>query len=66
MPKFVVPYSIDGEIEFEAETAAEAELKFMKLGKREIADAGCLISYEAKPAGTKPRRELPAEVEAHR
>lgn len=38
MPKYVIPYSIDGELEIEAETSTEAELKFMQIGKRELAE----------------------------
>lgn len=74
MPKYVIPYSIDGELEIEAETSTEAELKFMQIGKRELAEAGALVSYtpeagdvEAfKARRAKRRNDLPTEVEAHR
>lgn len=72
MPKYVIPYSIDGEIEIEAETSTEAELKFMQMGKREIAEAGALVTYETesieqfRARRAKRRNDLPNDVEAHR
>lgn len=75
MPTYIVPFSIDGEMAFEAESATEAELKFMQLGKREIAEMGCLVTYAAETAEAfearktreaTRRNDLPADVEAHR
>jgi hypothetical protein len=54
--KFTIDYSISGAIEFEAETAAEAQAKFEDFSIRELAELGTLEQ------NTDPMTE--AEIEA--
>ena len=43
--KFIVTYTIDGAIDFEAETADEAMRKFWKLDQRELGEIGELLVH---------------------
>lgn len=46
MPKYIIGYVIDGEVEIEAANAEEANAIFQKFGKRQLTERGELFAFD--------------------